>query len=80
VDIYQIEIIEPGAKRLLDDMAEMELISIRSIDFGARSTDRRDEIVSLAGSWSEMSDGDFREYLAEAKRTGNEMFGRDISL
>ena len=82
VDIYQIEIIEPGAKRLLDDMAELDLISIRPLDIatGIDREDRRAEIMSLAGSWGEMSEDDFGEYLSEAKSGGNDIFGRDVSL
>jgi len=82
VNIYQIEIIEPGAKRLLDDMAELELISIRPIDsaFDINREDHRAEIMSLAGTWGEMSEDDFSEYLSEAKDSGREIFGRDVSL
>lgn len=73
MNIYQIEIIEPGARRLLDDMAELDLISIRPIDATPKinAGDRRAEIMSLAGTWSEMSASDFSEYLNEAKRSGN---------
>ncbi len=82
MDIYQIEIIEPGAIRLLEDMAELDLISIKPVDSShdSGSNGRRAEIRSLAGSWSEMSDADFSEYLIEAKRSGNEIFGLDRSL
>ncbi|MEQ1605689.1 MAG: hypothetical protein ABL999_12555 [Pyrinomonadaceae bacterium] len=68
MDTYQIEIIEPGAKRLLDDMAELELISILPLNAerDSNSDERRAEIVSLAGTWSEMSEIDFSEYLTEA--------------
>ncbi|MBP6001977.1 MAG: hypothetical protein KA746_00950 [Pyrinomonadaceae bacterium] len=31
MDTYQIEIIEPGAKKLLDDMANMNLITVRPL-------------------------------------------------
>ena len=40
----------------------------------------REAILSLAGSWSEMSESDFQEYLSEAKRSGGEMFDRDVRL
>ena len=39
----------------------------------------RDKIVALAGSWSDMSDNDFSEYLDIAKETGKSMF-RDIDI
>ena len=32
MDTYQIEIIEPRAKKLLDDMADMDLITLQPID------------------------------------------------
>ncbi len=80
VDIFQVEIIQPGAKRLLDEMAEMELISIAPLDLDRGSEDRRAEIISLAGTWQEMSEDDFKEYLTEAKRSGREMFGREVQL
>lgn len=32
MDTYQIEIIEPGAKRLLDDLANMNLITVQPIE------------------------------------------------
>ena len=40
----------------------------------------REAILSLAGSWNEMSESDFEEYLSEAKRSGGEMFDRDVTL
>ena len=32
MDTYQIEIIEPGAKKLLDDLAKMNLITVQAIE------------------------------------------------
>ena len=40
----------------------------------------REAILSLAGSWNEMSESDFEEYLSEARRSGGEMFDRDVTL
>ena len=40
----------------------------------------RSGTLSLAGSWNEMSENDFEEYLSEAKRSGGEMFDRDVTL
>lgn len=86
MDTYQIKIIEPGAKRLLDDMAEMNLITVHEIDVegrngnGSLETGACEAIMSLAGSWDGMSEGDFQEYLSEAKRSGGEIFDRDVSL
>ncbi len=38
------------------------------------------KIMQLAGSWSDMSDSDFNEYLSEAKNTSNGMFKSDFEL
>lgn len=40
----------------------------------------REAILALAGSWNEMSESDFEEYLSEAKRSGGEMFNHDVTL
>jgi len=32
MDTYQVEILEPGAKRLLEDLAEMDLITVHAIE------------------------------------------------
>ncbi len=40
----------------------------------------REAILELAGGWNEMSENDFQEYLAEAKRSGGEIFDRDFQL
>ncbi|MEQ1921260.1 MAG: hypothetical protein ABL952_02015 [Pyrinomonadaceae bacterium] len=32
MDTYQIEIIDPGAKKLLDDLANMNLIKVQAIE------------------------------------------------
>ena len=34
----------------------------------------REAILSLAGSWNEMSESDFEEYLSEAKRSGGDLY------
>ena len=39
----------------------------------------RSKIMALAGSWSDMSDDDFSEYLDIAKETGRNMF-KDIEI
>ena len=85
MDTYQIEIIEPKAKKLLDDMAEMDLITVQRVEVEGPNGNgvpvgQREDIMSLAGSWDEMSENDFQEYLSEAKRSGGEMFDRDVSL
>ena len=85
MDTYQIEIIEPKAKKLLDDMAEMDLITVQRVEVEGPNGNgvpvgQREDIMSLAGSWDEMSENDFQEYLSEAKRSGGGIFDRDVSL
>ena len=36
MDTYQIEIIEPRAKKLLDDMADMDLITVQPLVNGVK--------------------------------------------
>lgn len=84
MDTYQIEIIEPKAKKLLADMAEMDLITVQRIDVEGASGNgfpagQREAVMSLAGSWDGMSENDFQEYLSEAKRSGGEIFDGDVS-
>ncbi len=40
----------------------------------------REAVMSLAGSWGEMTDEDFQAFLHEARRSGSEAFDRDVSL
>lgn len=40
----------------------------------------RKKIMALAGEWDDMSEGDFHDYLNEAKRTGDDLFKRDVDL
>ncbi len=40
----------------------------------------RKAILDLAGSWADMSQNDFKDYLRVAKETGEELFKREINL
>ena len=40
----------------------------------------RQEILSLAGSWSEMTNSDFEEFLEISKKSGGDLLGREIEL
>lgn len=40
-----------------------------------RKENNRNKILALSGSWNEMSEQDFQEYLKEAKSSGAEAFG-----
>jgi hypothetical protein len=42
--------------------------------------ENRQKIMSFAGAWQEMPLEDFEDYLREAKKAGNEAFGREIDL
>lgn len=46
----------------------------------AEKEQNRSTTLSLAGSWSDMSDEDFQDYLQIAKDTGKELFTREIEL
>jgi len=45
-----------------------------------RKQHNRALILGLAGSWDEMPENDFNEYLDAAKNTGNELFNREVDL
>jgi hypothetical protein len=40
----------------------------------------RTQILALAGSWNEMTEVDFQQYLHIAHQTGQELFNQKISL
>lgn len=40
----------------------------------------RAEILALAGSWSDMPESEFGEFLGKAKGSGDELFGREVEL
>lgn len=42
--------------------------------------DNKLEILSLAGAWQDMPEEEFDDYLRQAKKSGDEAFGRDIIL
>ena len=43
-------------------------------------SENRKKILALAGSWSDMSEEDFQDYLRKAKQAGNELFNREVNL
>jgi hypothetical protein len=45
-----------------------------------RKQQNRALILGLAGSWTDMPEDDFNEYLGAAKKTGSELFNREIDL
>ena len=42
--------------------------------------EKRRAVLNLAGSWSDMSEEDYNEFRREAKKTGNELFSREVDL
>lgn len=52
----------------------------RAADLEREKTENRKKILALAGSWSDMSDEDFQDYLRQAKQTGSELFNREVDL
>ncbi len=42
--------------------------------------EHRRAVLSLAGTWGDMSEQDFNEFRKEAKKAGNELFSREVDL
>ena len=61
-------------------LPQVDLFLQQFIEAQEENKTNREEIMSLAGSWDEMSEMDFQEYLDETKRVGNEAFSREITL
>ncbi len=40
----------------------------------------RDEILTFSGSWNDMAEEDFQQYLKEAKSAGEDAFSREVDL
>ena len=45
-----------------------------------KKEENRIAVLALAGSWSDMSDSDFEDFLRVTKETGEELFNREIEL
>ena len=61
-------------------LPQVDLFLQQFIEAQEENKTNREEIMSLAGSWDEMSEMDFQEYLDETKRVSNEAFSREITL
>ncbi|MDW3650417.1 MAG: hypothetical protein R8P61_25300 [Bacteroidia bacterium] len=46
----------------------------------SRKEKNRESILALAGSWTDMLEEDFEEYLTHTKKTGDDLFGREVEL
>ncbi|MCB1160573.1 MAG: hypothetical protein H7A25_26040 [Leptospiraceae bacterium] len=60
------------------DMVDSYLKKL-ALDAKAKEQNRQ-LILNLAGSWSDMSEEDFEDYLEITKNTRDEMFQREINL
>lgn len=45
-----------------------------------KKEENRKAILALAGSWSDMEDDEFEDYLRVTKETGDELFNREVDL
>ena len=52
----------------------------RTVYLRKEKAENREKILALAGSWSDMSEEDFQDYLRHAKESGSELFNREVDL
>lgn len=45
-----------------------------------KKEENRNAIMALAGSWSDMDDDEFEDFLRVTKETGDELFNREVDL
>lgn len=45
-----------------------------------KKEENRRAILALAGSWSDMDDDEFEDFLRITKETGKELFNREVEL
>lgn len=45
-----------------------------------KKEENRNAIMALAGSWSDMDDDEFKDFLRLTKETGEELFNREVDL
>lgn len=45
-----------------------------------KKEENRKAILALAGSWSDMEDDEFKDFLRVTKETGEELFNREVDL
>ena len=53
---------------------------LKTLKEGITKKGNRDEILKLAGAWSDFTDRDFQEYLQNIRDVKSEMFSKDIEL
>ncbi|HFC00695.1 MAG TPA: DUF2281 domain-containing protein [Phaeodactylibacter sp.] len=53
---------------------------LTSLNSKINSTDRRSQILELAGSWKDMNQEDFDEYMKSIKDLRDDMFDKEVEL
>jgi hypothetical protein len=75
-------------KSVLEKLSALPVSYLRQVDIylttlsetSKKSKKNRSDILALAGSWADMSEKDFQDYLQRTKETSLEMFSREIEL
>jgi hypothetical protein len=64
----------------MDYLQQIDMF-LKTYSFKIQSKQRnRLQILALAGSWNDMPEVDFQDYLHAARQVGDELFNRDIAL
>ena len=66
IPVEYLEMVDSYLKKLASDAKQKEK--------------NRAMILNLAGSWNDMSEDDFNDYLKITKQTKDEMFQREVDL
>ena len=45
-----------------------------------KKEENRNAVLALAGTWSDLSEEDFEDFLRVTKETGDELFNREVEL
>lgn len=45
-----------------------------------KKEENRNAVLALAGTWSDLSEEDFEDFLRATKETGDELFNREVEL
>ncbi len=54
---------------------------IHSLQANTKKSDKRSkEILSFAGTFGDMSENDYNDFLRQVKQTRNDLFDRDVNL
>lgn len=75
-------------RSILDQLGSVPKAYLKEVDTFLRNLTKeirqkeqnRIEILDLAGSWSDMSEKEFEDYMKVVKNTRSEMFNREIEL